>query len=535
MLHLVFLASGLLSYSQLRRHKKRRLEHKQQQKLLEQQPAIVQQQVQSDESTQTEKRQIEKEFGLSSLALGISGAGVFLYPPLIVPALGIYAYLSRPILKKAYQSLQQGEPDIHLVYGIALPGILLSGYHLTGGLNYWLYAFSQKILLNAKENKRERLPINFVTLPEKSWLIKEGIEIQTSSLDLQINDHIFIHSGDILAIDGIVTHTIGEVLIENYQLSSDRSPKSLKINDRVLAGQQLIQGEIYVQVKRPMLKSRLTRLNNALQRSNAHDLDRPLKGEALANKIVLPTLAVSVLAIPVAGAAGMLAILESCVGEAMRITIPMNTLNFLKQAFAQGFLIKDGRVLEDLPEIECILLDFSDLDALQTQSLLAQLPALNTTGLAIHALLSTDTELNTDLLSIHHCHNICDKQTQLQSLQKKYKQHVMYLGTDLACLRHSKVSICLQSQALIACHSAKVILLKPDFEQLPALLTLSKQLKHSLEVSTALSIIPGATVISGVFFAHLGIVASFIVYYSGLLAGMFHANRSLTDNKTEEP
>ncbi len=524
MLHIALLASGFLSYSQLRRHKKKRLEKKKQarqHKLLASQNA---KQIEREEKARAEKSVIEKDFAISSLALGLSGVGVFLYTPFLVPAMGIYAYLSRPILEKAYRAIKQREKDIHIVYGIALPGILISGYPLTGALNYWLYAFSQKILLNAKENKRQRVPVDLVQLPEHAWLLKDGVEISTPLADLSVGDHLFVRAGETLIADGVITQTVGEVLIEDYQLSASHELKVLKSGDRVLAGQQVIAGDLYMQIKKPTAQSRLMRLHQALQKSNSQDLARPLKGEALADDIVLPTLAISALAVPVAGVAGMLAILESCVGEAMRITIPMHTLKFLQKAFDEGLLIKDGRVFEDLTDSHYLLLDFTDLDTEQAQSLYAQLPALSAEKLHLHALFFPEQVIESELLHVHRVTASSDKQAQLKRLSKKYHK-IAYIGTDLNCLRHAPVSVCLHNQALIACHAAKVIILKADFSALMPLFALRSQLKNKLDVGTALSIIPGATVISGVFFAHLGVASSFMVYYSGLLAGMGHANR----------
>lgn len=70
------------------------------------------------------------------------------------------------------------------------------------------------------------------------------------------------------------------------------------------------------------------------------------KGEKIADQSVLPTLAMSVAALPVTGPVGALAVLNTFIGGDVYFLVPLSTLNFLKAASQSGILIKDGRALE---------------------------------------------------------------------------------------------------------------------------------------------------------------------------------------------
>lgn len=71
----------------------------------------------------------------------------------------------------------------------------------------------------------------------------------------------------------------------------------------------------------------------------------------------LPVLGLCAIALPTIGPIGAMAVMNSCFGFYMRVLAPIGMLNFLNLAFQQGILIKDGRVLDLLGEVDTIVFD----------------------------------------------------------------------------------------------------------------------------------------------------------------------------------
>ena len=70
------------------------------------------------------------------------------------------------------------------------------------------------------------------------------------------------------------------------------------------------------------------------------------KGERLADKAVMPTLAAGAVGMATMGPIGAVAVLNSDLGTGIRMAAPLAMLSSLALCARQGILVKDGRALE---------------------------------------------------------------------------------------------------------------------------------------------------------------------------------------------
>jgi Cu2+-exporting ATPase len=81
------------------------------------------------------------------------------------------------------------------------------------------------------------------------------------------------------------------------------------------------------------------------------------QGEHLADKSALPMLALSALTLPLLGPGSAVAILNAYFGYNLRLISPISVLNFLSIASQEGILVKDGKALEVLSQVDTIVFD----------------------------------------------------------------------------------------------------------------------------------------------------------------------------------
>ncbi len=81
------------------------------------------------------------------------------------------------------------------------------------------------------------------------------------------------------------------------------------------------------------------------------------KGERLADKAVLPTLGVGALGMATMGPIGAVAVLNSDLGTGIRMAAPLAMLSSLTLCASKGILVKDGRALEMMNQVDTVLFD----------------------------------------------------------------------------------------------------------------------------------------------------------------------------------
>lgn len=94
---------------------------------------------------------------------------------------------------------------------------------------------------------------------------------------------------------------------------------------------------------------------------------------------------------------------------------------------------------------------------------------------------------------------------------------------DSIALKKANVSISLRGASTIATDTAQIILPDDGLNQLLPLFDLAESLDKNMEVNLFSSIIPGVLTIGGAYLANFGIVAAYILYYSGFAVGMTNA------------
>lgn len=82
-----------------------------------------------------------------------------------------------------------------------------------------------------------------------------------------------------------------------------------------------------------------------------------MKGEKWADSWNAPVLGLAFLSWPFLGPAAMVAILNGHIAQTIRVVAPLGTLNHINIASHKGILVKDGRALEELSQIDTVLFD----------------------------------------------------------------------------------------------------------------------------------------------------------------------------------
>ncbi len=304
----------------------------------------------------TARKQMNRRFSFASANLAVASLSLF-FPLLIIPSVAMLVYVAFPFYKLAYKAaVEERRVSSYVIDTILITGILLKGLIFLGALDVWAMTLGRKWLLKSEHNSKKHLLNLFDERPPAVWVLTDNdVEIEVPFADLKCGDIVVVGAGQVIPVDGIIAK--GVVSIDQYKLTGESQPIEKGGNDHVLASTVVLSGRIHIRAERTGEETVAMKIGDVLNSTAEYKNSIQSRGEAIADKLVLPTLGASILALPFLGVGSALAVLTNTFGYKMRLFGPASMLTFLNIASQQGVLVKDGRSLELLNKVDTVVFD----------------------------------------------------------------------------------------------------------------------------------------------------------------------------------
>ncbi len=293
-----------------------------------------------------------------SVALASTGfaiGGAWFYPPLVVLSLPGCIYASLPLHRHALQMLREGRIGVDTLLSITAIGALLTGHFVLANVNTVVIRFCTKLLSKIQDTSRKSMIDVFRQQARTVWVLVDGHEVEMPFERLQAGDLIVVRAGDIIPADGTIISGIAS--IDQRLLTGEAQPVEKEIGDEVFASTWVLSGQLSFQVQQTGKTTTAAQIGHLLNRITDAKSTVELRAETLADRTVLPTFALAVLALSVIGPLGALAVITAHFHYQMRLFTPIGTWNFLNLAAKAGILVKDARTLDLLHQVDTIVFD----------------------------------------------------------------------------------------------------------------------------------------------------------------------------------
>ena len=300
---------------------------------------------------------VERNLTIAKVAMGLSAVGALAYSPLSLLSVPLTLYGSLDLFEDGYNGLvQERRFKASILDAITVLGTLASGYFFAGALANWLYYAGVKIVQRTKDKSRQTLSQVFVVQPRTVWLWQgEGVEIETAFDALQAGQHVVIRAGECIPVDGEIVE--GVAGIDQRMLTGESQPVEKAAGERVFAATLVLSGRIVVRVEEKGTATVAAQIGQMLHRTVDFKSTVELRSVELSNRLALPTLGLGGVTWLALGLPSAIALVGANFSEVLRVASPLGLLNFLDLATRQGILIKDGRSLELLAEIDTVVFD----------------------------------------------------------------------------------------------------------------------------------------------------------------------------------
>jgi heavy metal translocating P-type ATPase len=289
----------------------------------------------------------------ASVALALASQVVPVLAPL---SAAVFLYSVIPSFKNAYQVVvKEKRLGVDVLDAIVVLTCFATNKVLPGTVLGFTLGLSRKLVQRTEDNSKKMLLNVFGKQPRFVWLEVDGTEVETPLERLKVNDVIIVHTGETVPVDGEVVE--GMAMIDQHTLTGESAPVEKIKGDKVLASTTLIAGKVRIAVKSAGEETTSAKLARILNDTAGYKLHSQSKGEELADRAVIPTLALGALGLATRGINGATAVVNCDLGTGIRMAAPIAMLSSLTLSAEHGILVKDGRALELLRDVDTFLFD----------------------------------------------------------------------------------------------------------------------------------------------------------------------------------
>lgn len=289
----------------------------------------------------------------ASVALAVASQFVPVLAPL---SAAVFLYSVIPSFKSAYRVVvEEKRLGVDVLDAIVVLTCLATNKVLAGTVLGVTLGVARKLVQRTEDNSKKMLLNVFGKQPRFVWLEVNGIEVETPLERLKVNDVIVVHTGETVPVDGEVVD--GMAMVDQHTLTGESAPVEKIKGEKVLASTTVIAGKVRIAVTSAGEDTTSAKLARILNDTAGYKLRSQSKGEELADRAVVPTLALGALGLAARGINGATAVVNCDLGTGIRMAAPIAMLSSLTLSAEHGILVKDGRALELLRDVDTFLFD----------------------------------------------------------------------------------------------------------------------------------------------------------------------------------
>lgn len=258
--------------------------------------------------------------------------------------------------KEGFHCLQQQKLTVEVLDATAISCAFYTKDYKTASSTMFLLKLSDLLLQYSNMRAKNALAQSLSISVDRVWLVDNGVEVEIAMEELQVGDTIKIRQGSLIPVDGTIVD--GDGLINEATMTGEPLAVHKTINGSVFAGTVVEDGEISICVDSLKNDSRIAKILNMIDSGEKEKANIQGNAERLADQIVPYSFGLFGLSLLVTGnfarALTVLMVDYSC---AIKLTTPITIISALKESVNQDILVKGGKYLEMLSEVDTVVFD----------------------------------------------------------------------------------------------------------------------------------------------------------------------------------
>ncbi len=491
-----------------------------------------------------QKAKADSNFPLCAVSVPLAAAAQFAVPALLPVSAGLFLYTAIPSFKAAYgAAVKEKRLGVDVLDSIVVAGCLATGSVFAGSVLCLCREVGQSVSRKTQSDSKKLLMSEFGKVPRSARLFRDGAEIETPLDKLRRGDMIVVNAGDVVPVDGIVRE--GSAQLDQHVLTGNATPAEKSAGDRVFASTLMISGRAFIEVESSESETASAQISKILNDAADYKLLSQRRRERFADHAVLPTLALSGTALATIGPAGAMAVLYSDFRTGIRLAAPLAMLASVTLCARRGIVVKEGRALESMKDVDSVLFDLTNVPTRDAAELGRMIVGLRERGIKHVALISSDREApalaeGLDVDEYFVGVQPADRAGCVKRLQQQGRK-VCFVGDgidDSSACEQADVSISLCGAESVGEDTAQFVFMEPGLEKLCELRDIAQDLDRNVNRSWAMIVVPNLLCVAGAFTMGFGVMASLatssVASLAALVNGMLPLRRVVHERLEQE-
>ncbi|GAA6618864.1 heavy metal translocating P-type ATPase [Scytonema sp. NUACC26] len=276
-------------------------------------------------------------------------------PPLMIAT--TIAITTLPVVQRAWEGITvEKKFNIDFLDFMAIAITTLQGQFLTPALMLGLIEVGENIRDRTARSSAQQTLDLLSSLGQFAWIERDGEKVQIPIQDVQKGDTVIVYPGEQVPVDGAIVR--GKALLDEQKLTGESMPVLKKKGQTVYASTLVREGRIYISTERVGNDTCAGQSIQLMQQAPVHDTRMENYAAKIAQKAVLPTLLLGgIVFATTRNPARAASVLTLDFATGIRVSVPTTVLAALTYAARRGVLIRSGRALEKLAEIDTVVFD----------------------------------------------------------------------------------------------------------------------------------------------------------------------------------
>lgn len=307
---------------------------------------------QLNEAEQAAKRDLK----WMSLSLGFATVGLIGYPFFFIPSSIFPLYHLIIFSRMAYRDLiDKHKVSDRAVASLIMALCLVKGFFFALPFGTFFVLLIRYLTIKTEDQSFKKLTKLFGEQPRQVWVLVNGVEVEVPFENLHPGDIIIAHTGQMIPVDGTIIE--GTASIDQHMLTGEAQPIEKTIGEPVLYATIVLSGKLHIRAKQTGEDTVAAQVVNVLNKTIDFRETLQSRAQTFVDQMTLPTIILSGITWVSIGASQAMGVLVVYPGYRLLFLNPLSMLSFLHTTSQHNILIKDGRSLELLNDVDMVVFD----------------------------------------------------------------------------------------------------------------------------------------------------------------------------------